>query len=396
LRAFAAALLVLAAAADSAVAADERVVMGKALFERDWLPGPGSEGGLGPLFTARSCAGCHAGDAFAARFTPAPGGRVAGRGLVVRFGDAEGRPDPVYGHVLQNQAVEGAAAEGRIVLSASAADEGGLVLKLHLDQGPLVAATRRSVRLAPPLIGRGDLERIDAAAVLARADPDDRDGDGVSGRPRLVDVDGVAALGRYGWKAGIANIEAQVADAFVTEVVLASDLRPLPQGDCTERQTACRAALLAGGAEPEDSEIPEDTIDLVAAFVRSLDAVTPPAETDGSLIFTEIGCAACHVPEMPATPGPPVRIFTDLLLHDMGESLDDGVGEPGAASAEWRTAPLVALAPQEGRRYLHDGRAASLEAAILEHGGEASSARVAYAALDDAERRALLYFLELL
>jgi CxxC motif-containing protein (DUF1111 family) len=387
-------LTVLATAA--AFAADGDAERGRALFERDWVGGPASDagGGLGPLFGARSCAGCHAGDALGARFTPAPGGRIAGRGLVVRLGDGEGRPDPVYGHVLQVQAVEGLAAEARIVLTIQPGDSAGMQVELHLEQGDLAATTRRSVRQAPPLAGRAGLERIDAASVLARADPDDRDGDGISGRARMVSVDGAPVLGRYGWKAGVASLEGQIADAFATEIGLSSDRRPSPHGDCTELQQDCLAAATAGDAA---YEVSAGDIRLVAAYLRSIGGSGPSEMPErGGAVFAAAGCATCHVPEMPGGDGAPVRAFTDLLLHDMGDELDDGVGEPGIASSEWRTAPLLALAPTNGRRYLHDASAATLGAAILKHGGEASAARSAYAALPDADRRALIAFLEAL
>jgi CxxC motif-containing protein (DUF1111 family) len=389
-------LTVLAAAA--AFAADGDAERGRALFERDWVGGPASDmgGGLGPLFGARSCAGCHAGDAVGARFTPAPGGRIAGRGLVVRLGDGEGRPDPVYGHVLQVQAVEGLAAEARIVLTTHPGDGAGMQVELHLEQGDLAAATRQSVRQAPPLAGRAGLERIDAASVLARADPDDRDGDGISGRARVVSVgvDGEPVLGRYGWKAGVASLEGQIADAFATEIGLSSDRRPSPHGDCTELQQDCLVAAVSGDAA---YEVSAEDIRLVAAYLRSLGG---SARSDvlerGAAVFAAAGCGACHVPEMPGGDGAPVRAFTDLLLHDMGDELDDGVGEPGVVSSEWRTAPLVALARSNGRRYLHDASAATLDAAILKHGGEASAARAAYTALPETDRRALIAFLEAL
>jgi CxxC motif-containing protein (DUF1111 family) len=133
----------------------------------------------------------------------------------------------------------------------------------------------------------------------------------------------------------------------------------------------------------------------VAAFVRSLDArPADSAQQADRALFAATGCASCHVPEMPGADGGPVRAYTDLLLHDMGEGLDDGMGEPGVASSEWRTAPLAALAPRKDRRYLHDGRAATLDAAIRAHGGEAAAAQTRYADLDASDRRALLAFLE--
>jgi CxxC motif-containing protein (DUF1111 family) len=382
----------IAAATGAAASGELDAVLGKALFERDWVPAPASTGtadGLGPLFAARSCAGCHAGPTLAARFTDAPGGRIAGRGFVLRFGDAEGRPDPLYGHLLQGQAVQGITPEGRVVLLAFEDSERTYTYDLELMRGGLDPATRQSARLAPPLVGRAALELADADAVAAHADPDDRDGDGISGRMRMID----GALGRFGWKAQSASLEVQIADAFAMDIGLSSALRPSPHGDCTERQTDCMEAATGESDKYEGHELAPEIVGLVAAYVRGLEPPKPsPLKIGGAKLFTDAGCASCHVPTLLAIDGGPVTTFTDLLLHDMGPGLDDGVGAPGVASFEWRTAPLIGMAEGNGRRYLHDGRAATLDAAIRAHGGEAESARARYLALSESERRALVEF----
>jgi CxxC motif-containing protein (DUF1111 family) len=398
MRIFAAALLssALVAATGAATSGELDAVLGKALFERDWVPAGASTdaaNGLGPLFAARSCAGCHAGATLAARFTDAPEGRIAGRGFVIRFGDAEGNPDPVYGHLLQGQAVPGIAPEGRVVLLASADPEKGYTYEMELMRGALDPATRQSARLAPPLVGRTALELVDADAVAAHADPDDRDGDGISGRMRMVEVDGEQVLGRFGWKAQSASLEVQIADAFAMDMGLSSALRPSPHGDCTERQTDCIEAATGESDKYEGHELAPEIVGLVAAYVRGLEPPKPsPLKIGGAKLFTDAGCASCHVPTLLAIDGGPVTTFTDLLLHDMGPGLDDGVGAPGVASSEWRTAPLIGMAEGNGRRYLHDGRAAALDAAIRAHGGEAESALARYLALSESERRALVEF----
>jgi CxxC motif-containing protein (DUF1111 family) len=387
----------LAAVGAASAAGGLDAVLGKALFERDWIAAPASTNsadGLGPLFGARSCAACHAGKTLAARFTAAGDGKMAGRGLVLRFGDADGRPDPVYGQLMQNRAIDGLAAEGRVVLSAPASAEGRYGVIVDLDRGPLDAATRMSFRAAPPLVGRAALDVIDADAVMALADPQDRDGDGVSGRPRMVFEGGLEMLGRYGWKAGNPSLAHQVADAFAAEIGLSSALRPHPYGDCTAREADCLAA--PHGASPQNGghELPAETVGLIAAFLRELPAAASASGVAGETVFASLGCARCHVPTLPDAGGRAIVAFTDLLLHDMGPGLDDGVGEPGAQSAEWRTAPLVGLAQAGGRRYLHDGRAASLDAAIRAHGGEADNARRAFASAAAEDRHALIDFLD--
>ena len=275
MKALAAALLVSAAtAATGAFAAGSMdFVLGKALFERDWVPAPASTDaadGLGPLFGARSCAGCHSGPGLGARFTAMSDGKVSGRGLVLRFGDAEGRPDPVYGHLLQNQAMPGLQAEGRLILTAATDPGSTYDVAAHLDRGAVDPATRFSFRAAPPIAGRAVLERIDAEAVLALADPDDRDGDGISGRARMVEEGGARVLGRYGWKAAMPDLELQVADAFASDLGLSSPRRPLPHGDCTDAEPDCLAAPSGASARLGGHELSAEMVAMVVAYVRGL------------------------------------------------------------------------------------------------------------------------------
>lgn len=387
--------------ASAAYATDGRTAeRGRALFERDWVQAPTSSDaadGLGPLFSARSCAACHAGEALAGRFTAAPEGRIASRGLVLRFGDAEGRRDPHYGHALQSQAAPGISPEGRMVLTTASDGAGDYELSLHLQQGPLAPETRQSLRLAPSLHGRALLEQVDSDVILQLADPDDRDGDGISGRARVIRADSGDGLGRYGWKAEIGSLKGQIADAFAMDLGLSSRLRPTPHGDCTERQADCLAAPLGERAQVDGHELSDDTIDLVAAFLADSPLLPRAASNEeGEALFVATGCAACHVPSLTSTRGQPITIYSDLLLHDMGPALNDGVGAPGVASSEWRTAPLIAMQPGNGRRYLHDGRAATIDAAIRAHGGEAAAAQSRYAALDAEARDALVAFVEAL
>jgi Predicted thiol oxidoreductase len=383
----------LPAAADNLDAA-----IGKALFERNWLPAPAStaaDDGLGPLFNARSCAGCHhrAGPADLRRTAD---GVLHTRGFVVRFATADGGPDPFYGHQLQDRAVPGLASEGRLTVAAAGDENGPLHWSMTLVGPPLAVGVRSGLRLAPSLVGRAELARIDAAAILAAADPDDRDGDGISGRARIVSrKGGRPEPGRFGWKASVADLPAQVALAFALDMGLSSRGAPLPYGDCTPAEAACLAAPTGLKAGDAGQELSDAIITLLADFLATRRASPLPEDSKAMRLFSEVGCAACHRPTMPDVSGRPVRTFTDLLLHDMGPELDGGVGEPGAASAEWRTAPLADLDRRDGRRrYLHDGRAATVDAAIAAHGGEAAAARARYAALTSADRTTLLRLIE--
>ncbi|MGQ7791238.1 di-heme oxidoredictase family protein [Faunimonas sp. B44] len=391
------AIAALAALAPAALAdAGLDRVLGRALFERIWVPAPASTDaadGLGPLFNARACTGCHSGGG-GARFGSRPDGSVEARGLVLRFGTDDGGADPVYGRQLQDQAVPGLAAEGRLRLAPESG--GGLTVVPELHRGPMGERTRSSVRAAPSLRGIGDRERVAEAAILALADPEDRDGGGISGRARIVDTPDGPRVGRFGWKGEGATLSGQVANAFALDLGLSSPAAPHPHGDCTLAEPDCLAAATGESALFDGHEISEEIVDLVAEFLRGLDL--PPGrggDAGGAELFARAGCAACHVPELPDASGRRVRIFTDFLLHDMGDRLDDGMAEGGAASSEWRTPSLAGLAVKDGsRRYLHDASAASVEAAILAHAGEGARARDLFLSMQAADRAALLAYLE--
>jgi CxxC motif-containing protein (DUF1111 family) len=376
---------------------------GKALFDRNWVPAPASTDaadGLGPMYNARSCAACHQGGG-AAKVEP---GAAAPRsdilGLVVRLGSAHGAHDPYYGRQLQTSAVQGLDPEARVTVdlggAAMSANGGRPKLAVALAGPPLEAGIAEELRAAPSLRGRGALESVPDAAILKLAAANAGNADGVRGRANIVtDANGKSVVGRYGWKAGFASLRDQVADAFALELGLSTPVRPEPYGDCTTAETACRSMPTGESAAFEGREVSGQMLDLVTSYVRGLPAPRLPDDAEGARLFASTGCSACHVPMLPGHGGEPVRAFTDLLLHDMGAGLDGGVGEPGVKSSEWRTAPLADLDPREGtRRYLHDGRAATLTEAVLWHQGEGAHARTAFEALPEADRRKLIEYLE--
>lgn len=410
--------------------------LGSALFEKLWVSSPSStqaSDGLGPLYNARSCETCHVRDG---RGRP-PAGAAGSPSLVMKFSfpdaaRAGAGGDPVYGRQLQDSGVPGLPAEGHLALH----DEeipvtlaGGERVSLRrpvydiqdLAYGPLDSATRLSPRLAPPMTGLGLLEAIDVADILAHADPDDRDGDGISGRPSWLTsgAGGVSVLGRFGWKAQAPTVRAQAADAFATDIGISTPDDMRSHGDCTDRQPKCLA--MEDGVQPRlgTSEAPDPVLDLVSFYARHLAVparrnVAAPAVLTGKRLFSEAGCASCHVPKFvtrrdPTSPSTAFQLiwpYSDLLLHDMGEGLSDAVPGSGGGDAdaakplpgEWRTPPLwgIGLAQTVDARtgFLHDGRARTLTEAVLWHGGEAQAARDRFVSLDAADRRALLAFLE--
>jgi CxxC motif-containing protein (DUF1111 family) len=353
--------------------------VGKALFDRQWVPAPTSTNatdGLGPLFTSRSCTGCHARGEGAHVVTREDGSRDIA-GAVVRFGRADGTTDPFYGLELQTNAVPGLKPEG----TASFLPE----LKYHLEGPPLGEGVSAGARLAPPLFGRAAFDDVPDEEILKRADPDDRDHDGIKGRANRT----AHGIGRYGWKAGQATLVDQIAHAFAFDIGLSSPKQPLPYGDCTSLEKDCLSA--ANGESPlfDGREVSTTMLGVVASYLKSL-RVKPEA-SDAAALFAATGCAACHVPALATKSGRPVPAFTDLLLHDMGPGLDDGVGEPGVKSFEWRTAPLIGGHPKpEERRYLHDGSAATVAEAVAKHCGEAERSRGLFEALAPEDKKRLV------
>jgi CxxC motif-containing protein (DUF1111 family) len=313
-------------------------------------------------------------------------------------------PHPSYGGQLSHHAVPGVAAEGEARLSwenvTGAFDDGTPYTlrrpRLELAQlgnGPLDDALV-SLRVAPVVFGLGLLEAVPEATILGLADPDDADGDGVSGRANLVwDAHAAAPrLGRFGWKAGQPSLRQQAAAAFAGDMGLTA------------------------------SEIDDSVLDPIEAYLRGL-AVPPrdnfldPAAWRGKALFAAARCDACHVANLVTASdatlaelrGQVFQPFSDLLLHDMGDDLADGRPEFAASGREWRTPPLwgagyvanvlhdppdVLVPALAGGppNYLHDGRASSLLEAILWHGGEAAMSRRAVLAMSASERADLIAF----
>ena len=412
-------------------------LLGNGLFRKDWVSSPSStqaSDGLGPLFNARSCQACHIKDgrghppanrddnvvSMLVRLSVPPSGEDA---LKIAQGYFPAVPDPVYGTQLQDLSVAGLPAEGRVrvdyeeVEIALAGGETATLRKPGLSitepgYGDFSPDLMTSARVAPPMIGLGLLQAIHDDDIIAREDPDDIDGDGISGRVnRLRGEDGGPLLGRFGWKAIEPTVRRQTAHAFLGDMGLSTPLAPDHWGECTEAQAACRA--MPHGAQPRfgAEEVPGDLLDLVTFYSENLAVPVRRAEDDqrvlaGKELFYRSGCTGCHTPKYvtsrdatePAHRFQLIWPYTDLLLHDMGEGLADGRPEGQASGREWRTPPLwgIGLSHTVNAEagFLHDGRARTLLEAVLWHGGEAQAARDDVVAMSADERAALILFLE--
>ena len=383
-----AAALALALSSGIAHAADLDHALGKALFDRIWTSAPAvtkATDGLGPLFNARSCATCHPKGA-RGKFGEDENGRITGTGLVVRIGDETGAPDPVYGEQLQILAVQGLKEEGYMVRAKD-----GSINVDGLNYGPLSKPSHMAGRLAPDLRGLGLLQRIPNADILALSDENDANGDGISGRANYTyNAAGETVLSRFGWKAGKADIQMQTAAALNDDIGLSNPIYTKHEGDCTEHQPLCLSAPHGGDPAFENLEIDTQMLDLIVSFVTNLKAPKAHKDETGLKLFTETGCAACHVPSYTLPNGRHFAPYTDLLLHDMGDALADGIGDGEATGREWRTPPLWGL--RSASRFLHDGRAKNISEAINLHGGEATKVRDKYRALSPTDQERLAAF----
>jgi CxxC motif-containing protein (DUF1111 family) len=370
---------------------------GKALFDRKWVQAPASThaaDGLGPLFNAQACAACHK-NGNGARFSMIDG--VLGvAGFVVRLGDAKGAADPVLGRQLQEHAIPGLMPEARIDPYLARGPDGLTLMLANITfAGPAPSpGIRQEFRVAPSLLGRGMIARVAASEIVARADPQDRDGDGISGRVRIIATPDGSRIGRFGLKATAASLLDQTADAAMLDMGLSSPLRPLPYGDCTEAETQCRANANGRSPEFDGEEISRAMVQMVADYVATFQPRPAPSNPQGERLLADLGCAACHVPTLKSETGEALPVFTDLLLHDMGDELAGAFPDNFATANEWRTAPLIDLAAQKGkRRYLHDGRAGTLDEAIRWHGGEAVKAKQRYLELPAEAKARLIDYL---
>lgn len=396
-------------------------VTGNAFFKRNWVTAPSSTedlDGLGPLFNARSCSTCHNLDG---KGSPPESPDEAPVDLLFRLSrptsdSIRTKPDEHYGKQFNHLSVLGVEPEGEVRVTYNEIPgeyPDGTTYSLrepvyefrNLNYGEFPDDIFISPRIAQHLVGLGLLEAIDEETLQSLADPNDTDGDGISGKMNMVyDVQSEQMVpGRFGWKANQPSVRQQTAVAFREDIGITSAL--FPEQLCTELQTECNEARTGG-----DPELTQDILDRVTLYTE---VIAVPARRDwnepdvlkGKRAFHNIGCASCHVPkfktgeyeEHPEFSNQTIYPYTDLLLHDMGEGLADHAPDALANGMEWRTPPLWGIGLVEtvsGHTYfLHDGRARNLEEAILWHGGEAEKSKEHFKELSKEERNNLIKFL---
>lgn len=406
--------------------------VGNSFFRNPWVIAPSTttaRDGLGPLFNTNACQNCHIKDGRGHPPTPDAQNAVS---MLVRLSipDAPAYakiieqlgvvPEPVYGGQLQDMAIPGVLPEGKVRVDYTPVPvrfKDGTEIELRkpslnitqLGYGPMHPDTRFSARVAPPMIGLGLLEAIPDEAILANAEAQAKEKNGIAGRPNQVwdDAQQKTVLGRFGWKAGQPNLNQQNVHAFSGDMGLTTSLRPMD--DCTDAQTACKQAPSGNGPEGEP-EVSDNILRLVLFYSRNLAVparrdVGTPEVLAGKSLFFQAGCQSCHTQKYttaanaaePELANQVIRPYSDLLLHDMGDGLADNRSEFQASGRDWRTPPLWGIGLTQAvsghTQFLHDGRARNLLEALLWHGGEAQAAQQQVLSFNAEQRAALLAFL---
>ncbi len=397
--------------------------VGNSFFNQNWVTSPASttaRDGLGPVFNARSCSGCHFKDGRGR--APEVDGELTS-GLLLRLSipgmGPHGGPlgDPTYGGQLNDQSILDVPTEAsfRITYTETSGQfDDGTSWSLRKPEywienpsfGPFSDQLMVSPRVGQQIIGLGLLEAIHESDLLAYVDEGDADNDGISGRANYVwDAEHQETrMGRFGWKANQPSLRQQTAGAFLGDIGITSPI--FPDENCTGAQQDCEQAENGGSPEIEEDDLQKTVLYVASLAVPARRSVDDPEVLQGREVFKEIGCAGCHVPSYTTGAHPDfdhlsnekIWPYSDLLLHDMGDELADNRPDFLANGNEWRTPPLwgIGLFQTVNRHtnYLHDGRARNLTEAILWHGGEGQRSRDNFAGLSTENREALISFLE--
>ena len=350
---------------------------GDALFDLPFRPADG----LGPLFIRSACSACHA-----------EGSR--GPGLVQKFALVEADD-------VTPAADQSALAWGHTVRQGLAAGATTSITP------PALPGIKLSIRIGPPVLGRGYLEAVDSAELLRLEAEQAARGDAIHGKVNRAPyasqpggtpgfggfAAGDVVIGKLGLKARIATLDDFTADAFQGDMGMTTPMRPVELGNPDGLPDDLRPGI----------DLAQDRVDRIAFYLRRIAIPRRVGLTEhGAALFAEVACAACHVPSLRTRADYPIAqlagidapIYSDLLLHDMGAALADGLTDGNATSPAWRTAPLIGLRFQAS--YLHDGRAHSVNDAVLGHDGEARASRDAFQALSPDDRRCLIEYVEAL
>ncbi|MCH9814742.1 MAG: thiol oxidoreductase [Epsilonproteobacteria bacterium] len=397
---------------------EDMFILGKSFFRVPWVEAPSAttaRDGLGPLFNANTCITCHPNNGAGVAVTK--NGTMT-RSHLLRLSHKNPKdmqkvktigfePDSMYGAQLSLNGNHSVPYEGKVSLTYNTIDgtyPDGTTYSLRKPHytitkkvyGAFDKETIFAPRIGTPLIGLGLLEDIPQKDILNLEDINDSNHDGISGKANLVysPETNKTTLGRFTWKASASTVKVQSAAAAHNDMGLSNPL--FPSDNCSEKQEAC----LKAPKGKHTFDLPGNRLDAITYYVSNLSVPNqrnPKQHTKGAKLFKTLNCTACHVTTHKTVNGETIHPFTDLLVHDMGEGLADGRSEFLADGREWRTAPLWGIGLYKTvsgeANYLHDGRARTIEEAILWHGGEAQKSKNAFMALDKKSRAQVLQFL---
>ena len=406
----------------------DQYILGRSFFTIPWVEAPSAttaRDGLGPHFSSNTCVSCHENNGSgptlsnknqplrALVFKLTQPSKHGSRWLINNIDTPahDNVPDPVYGtqvSIRGNGKVKPEAQTRLHVESIPFTYPDGQTLTLtkftpYLDKvgyGPLAPETTISLRQPPTLAGLRLIEQVSNEDILAWEDPTDENNDGISGRANWLNPpeQGKTILGRLNWKASAADIVNQTANAAAHDLGLTNPF--FTEERCQPAQKDCLAAPKGDNTPLGHLDLPMLRLQAIASFIRDHKAPKTVAldsqASRGKAVFEEVGCGGCHRATLTTEKGVAFHPYSDLLLHDMGDALQDGRPEFLATEREYRTAPLwgVGARLRAKHRFLHDARAATPEEAVLWHGGEADFAKSTFIKLDQADRLALLHFLE--
>ena len=380
----------------------DKFILGRSFFTIPWVEAPSAttaRDGLGPLFSANTCTSCHPKHKKGNYLTKS--GKLS-RAVVAKLSLTSDLKtsinyEPRYGNQISINSIHGIKPEASLNVHvetlANGLEEPNYFLT-NLNYGKLHQKAKLSIRVAPTLNGIGLLEQIDDEEILKNQDIEDKNKDGISGKANLVSSKefNKILLGKYGYKAQIATLNEQVADAAHNDMGLTTTL--FTNENCTSEQTKCLEA-----PKPRDEiDIPNLRLEAMSFFIENLKVTQNKSfkKLEGYKIFNSLKCNSCHIETLKTKDSETLAIFSDLLLHDMGKALADERVEFKASKQEFRTTPLWGLSDYKNNskvRYLHDGRAKTLNEAILWHGGEAKASKLKYKNLQKKEKEKLIKFL---
>ncbi len=406
-------------------------MLGKSFFRIPWVEAPAAttaRDGLGPLFNSNTCVHCHPHNGQARMKNE--NGDIA-RGYVTRLSIPSNNsyehkelikyagfvPEPMYGAqisvngskdvpfeakpIVQYQNKYITYKDGQTVVLSKPVH--GINTQLEeLGYGDMHKEISITNRMGQALVGLGLLDALTDEQILVNQDIEDKNGDGISGKANIVysPKHKDFRVGRFTWKASAPSVLHQSAGAASNDMSLTTSL--FPKENCTKFQVECLKAPRGdvnrqGG---EEFDLTDQRLEAIAFYLTSLKVPKSTiTQKDGEKLFDEIGCIKCHIPSFTLENGYKFKPFTDMLLHDMGEDLSDGRTEFLASPNEWRTAPLwnvgkYKIALQEEPNLLHDGRAKTIEEAILWHGGEAQKTKEQFMNLNEQQREQLIKYVE--